>query len=80
MKKVGKITHYFSKIGVAIVQLEDELSVGQSIKISGHDKEFTQEVKSIQSEHQQVEKATKGQSVGLKIDQEVKEGDEVYLV
>lgn len=80
MKKVGKIGHYFSKIGVAVVDLEDDLAVGQTIKISGHDKEFTQTVASLQFEHQQVEKALKDQSVGLKIDQPVGEGDEVYLV
>jgi len=77
---VGKITHYFDKIGVAVVEVLSPLKVGDQIKISGHDNEFTQEVTSMQVEHQQVEEAQKGQAVGMKVDQPVKEGDEVYKV
>ncbi len=78
--KVGKITHYFDKIGVAVVELSDKLAVGDQIKISGHDNEFTMTVSSMQIEHQQIQEAQKGQTVGLKVDQPVKEGDEVYRV
>jgi len=77
---VGKITHYFDKIGVAVVEVLAPIKVGDQIKISGHGKEFTQEVTSMQIEHQQVEEAQKGQTVGMKVDQPVKEGDEVYKV
>lgn len=78
--KVGKITHYYDKIGVAVVELTDTLSVGDTIKISGHGREFTQQVQSMQIEHEQVEVAKKGQAIGLKVDQEAKEGDEVYRI
>jgi len=78
--KVGKITHYFDKIGVAVVELSDRLAVGDTIKISGHDREFTMKVESMQVEHQQIQEAQKGQTIGMKVDQEVKEGDEVYKV
>lgn len=78
--KVGKITHYFDKIGVAVVELEDRLAVGDQIKISGRGNEFTMTVSSMQVEHQQIQEAQKGQTVGLKVDQPVKEGDEVYKV
>jgi len=77
---VGKITHYFDKIGVAVVEVLSPLKVGDQIKISGHGNEFTQEVTSMQIEHQQVQEAQKGQTVGMKVDQPVKEGDEVYKV
>jgi len=77
---VGKITHYFDKISVAVVEVLAPIKVGDQIKISGHGKEFTQEVTSMQIEHQQVEEAQKGQTVGMKVDQAVKEGDEVYKV
>ncbi len=78
---VGKITHYFDKIGVAVVEITDNtLKVGDKIKIKGHDKEFEQEVSSMQVEHQNVEQAAKGEAVGLKVDQPVKEGDEVYKI
>jgi len=78
--KVGKITHYFDKIGVAVVELSDSLSVGDNIKISGHDSELTMPVTSMQIEHEQIKEAKKGDTVGMKVDQEVKEGDEVYKV
>ncbi|MCX7779265.1 MAG: hypothetical protein N2259_03450 [Patescibacteria group bacterium] len=79
-KQIGKITHYFGKISVGVIELSDELKVGETIKIVGHGREFTQKVESMQIEHQNVEKAGKGESVGLKVDQPVKEGDVVYKV
>lgn len=78
--KVGKVTHYFDKIGVAVVELSAPLSAGDSIKISGHDKDFTMNVSSMQVEHEQIQDAKKGNTVGMKVDQPVVEGDEVYKV
>lgn len=79
-QKIGKVTHYYTKIGVGIVKLTVPLAVGDKIKISGHDKEFTQEVTSLQIEHQSINQAKAGDIVGLKVDQPVKENDEVYKV
>lgn len=80
-KQIGKITHYYDKIGVAIIELLQELKAGDMIKIVNRDgSEFTQAVSSIQLEHQPIEKANKGQSVGVKVDQKVKENDLVYAV
>lgn len=79
-QKIGKVTHYYNKIGVAVVELTKPLSVGDKIKISGHDKEFTQEVASMQMEHQEIKKAKAKESIGLKVDQPVKENDEVFKV
>jgi len=78
--KVGKITHYYDKIGVAVVELTDSLAVGDTIKISGQEKEFTMNVTSMQAEHQQIQTAKKGDAIGMKVDQAVSEGDEVYRV
>lgn len=79
-KKIGKVTHYYDKIGVAIIELAAPLKVGDMVKFSGHDNEFTQEVSSIQIEHEKVDKAGKGSVVGVKVDQRVKENDIVYAV
>ncbi|MFN3301929.1 MAG: U32 family peptidase C-terminal domain-containing protein [Patescibacteria group bacterium] len=79
-QEIGKITHYFSKISVGVVELSGELKVGDTIKIVGHGREFTQKVESMQIEHKNVEKAGKGESIGLKVDQPVKEGDIVYKI
>ena len=78
--KIGKVTHYYDKIGVAVIELNNSLAAGDEIKISGHDNEFTQKVESMQVEHKAVEKAKKGDLVGLKVDKKVKEGDEVFRV
>lgn len=79
-KLIGKIIHYYDKIGVAVLDLSGDLKAGETIRISGHGNEFTQTVSSMQVEHQQIEQAKKGDTVGMKTDQPVKEGDEVYQV
>lgn len=78
--KIGEVTHYYDKIGVAVVELTGSLAVGDEIRISGHGNEFTQKVESMQIEHENVKEAKKGQAIGLKIDQKVKDGDEVFKV
>lgn len=78
--KIGKITHYYDKIGVAVIELDQILKSGDKIKISGHDNEFNQEVSSMQVEHQKISEAKKGDIVGLKVDKAVKPGDLVYLI
>lgn len=77
-KKVGKVSHYYDKIGVAVVDLTVGLKKGDKIKIIKDDEEFEQEVQSMQVDHKEVNTAKKGDSVGLKVDQEVKRKAEVY--
>jgi putative protease len=79
-KLVGKITHYFTKISVAVVELSSELKAGDRILIEGMATDFQQGVESMQIEHEKIEKAGKGQSVGLKMEQRVREGDLVFKV
>jgi len=76
--KVGSITHYYDRIGVAVMEVLAPVKVGDRIKIKGHEREFEQKVASMQIEHENVEKAKKGDNIGLKIEQPVKKGDEVY--
>ena len=79
MFKIGKVTHYYDKIGVAIVELGGQLSVGDKIKfVRGGEDVFEQNVDSIQIEHEKKESAKKGEVVGLKVEKEVKEGAEVF--
>ncbi len=79
--KIGKVTHYYDKIGVAVVELGSSLTNGDKIKfIRGGEDLFEQEVSSMQIEHKQVKSAKKGDVIGLKVEQEVKEGAEVYKV
>lgn len=76
--KVGKVTHYFDKIGVAVVELTGPLLTGDLIKISGKKGDFTMTVGSMQIEHEQIKEAKKGSTIGMKVDQPVTEGDEVF--
>lgn len=79
MFKIGKVSHYYDKIGVAIVELDGQLSVGDKIKfVRGGEDIFEQSVDSIQIEHEKKESASKGEVVGLKVEKEVKEGAEVF--
>jgi len=78
-QKIGKIEHYYSKIGVGIVKLTKGLKIGDTIHIKGHSSDFSQKVESMQLEHQDIQEAKKGQSIGIKVDEKVREGDEVFL-
>ena len=79
-KPIGKIAHYFTKISVAVIELSDELKVGDRISIEGATSNFEQAVNSMQIEHDNVQSATAGQSIGLKVDQRVRQGDLVFKI
>lgn len=77
---IGKITHYFGKIEVGIIELSKKLNVGDTIHIKGGTTDFEQEIDSMQIEHEDIEKAKKKDVIGLKVKEKVREGDEVYKV
>lgn len=78
-KLVGKITHYYNGIGVGIIELSDKLKRGDAVHIKGKSSDFEQIVDSMQIEHDQIDEAQRGNVVGIKVKEKVKEGDEVYL-
>lgn len=77
-QEIGKITHYYSNISVAIIELQDNLKVGESIHIKGHSSDFTQSIDSMQIEHASVTEAKAGDVVGIKVAQKVHPNDKVY--
>jgi translation elongation factor EF-1alpha len=79
-REVGKVSHYFSKIGVAVIELTDTLKQGQTIHIKGATTDFTQNVDSMQVEHATVAEAKKGESIGMKVKDHVREHDQVFVV
>lgn len=79
-KQIGRVTHYFNKIGVAIIELEDELRAGDTIHVKGSTTDFQEKVESMQIEHEQVQAAKKGQAIGLKVKEHVREHDIVYKI
>ena len=76
--EVGRITHFFTRISVAVVELSAPLAVGDRIVIKGPTTDFEQVVESMQIEHENVERAEAGQSIGLKVVQRAREKDVVY--
>lgn len=80
-KKIGEVVKFFAKPSVAAVHLTDgELLIGDSIKFSGHTTEFTDVIQSMEVDNKPVQKAAAGQSIGLKVSDRVRPGDEVFKV
>lgn len=80
-KKIGVVSHYFSKVGVGTIKLTDgPLNVGDTVHIKGRTTDLTQKVESMQLEHQNIESAKNGDDVGIKVNEHVREHDEVYKV
>ena len=77
--QVGKVSHYFSKIGVAVIEVTDgSIKVGDEIRVKGHTSDFRQKVTSMQIEQDKIEIAEPGQSIGMKMNEPVRQHDIVY--
>ena len=79
-KLIGKVIHYFDKIQVAVIALTAPLKVGDAIRIVGGDVDFEQAVDSMEVEHEKIDKAKKGDEVGMKVSEKVRDGYRVYKV
>lgn len=79
-KEVGKVSSYFSHVGVAAIKLSRVLKVGDKIHIKGHTTDFEQKVDSMQIEKKTVAKAKKGDHIGIKVPEKVRPSDTVFLV
>ena len=77
---MGKISHFFPKINVAVVELTGTLKKGDKIEIGGKTEPFEQTVESMQVEHKDIAEAKAGDDVGMKVDKPVKPGDQVFKV
>jgi putative protease len=80
LEQIGSIRHYYTKIGVAVIDLTAKITVGDTIRIKGMTSDFTQKVDSMQIEHANVQSAGAGQSIGLKVTDKVRVGDLVYKI
>lgn len=77
--QVGKVTHYFAKIGVAVIEVTSGgIKVGDEIHLKGHTTDFKQKVNSMQVEHENVDIAEPGKSVGIKVEEPARANDLVY--
>lgn len=79
-KEIGHVSHYFGKPQVAAIVLKDSLKVGDRISIEGHTTDFELVVDSIQIEHESLQEAKKGDNVGIRVPEKVREHDVVYKI
>ncbi len=79
-KLIGRITHFFGNIGVAVIEVSDRLRAGDTIRIVGGNVDFEEKVDSMEMDHQRVSEAKKGNSVGVKVSQKVHEGYKVFRI
>lgn len=75
---IGRVTHYYPRIGVAAVVLENHITKGDRIHIHGPHDDLHQSVTSMELDHVPISEADAGQDVGIKVVERVHEGDLVY--
>ncbi len=79
-KEIGEVSSYFSHVNVAAIKLSSSLKVGDKIHIKGHTTDFEQKIKSMQIDKKPVEKAKKGDHIGIKVQEKVRPNDKVFLI
>lgn len=79
-KPIGKVVHWYDKIGVAVVKLAGALKVGDKVKVKHGADEFEETVSSMQFDHAPVASGKTGQEVAIKLSRKAGEGSEVYAV
>ncbi len=79
-KEIGKVSSYFSHVGVAAIKLSGTLKVGNKVHIKGHTTDFEVDIDSMQIERKDVKKAKKGDHIGIKVPEKVRPSDKVFLV
>jgi len=79
-KEIGKVSSYFSHVGVAAIKLSGKLKVGDKVHIKGHTTDFEVKVGSMQIERKDVKSAKKGDHIGIKVPEKVRPHDTVFLI
>jgi hypothetical protein len=77
-KLVGEVSHFYKRIGVAVIDLVDVVQIGDQVHFLGRHTDFRQEVISMQIEHQSISEAGKGQEIAMKVEQRVQNRDKVF--
>lgn len=79
-KEIGRVSHYFGGPSVAAIELTGKIEVGDRISFAGHTTDFEMVVESMQIEHASVQQAGRGESIGIKVPQKVREHDVVFKI
>lgn len=78
-KAVGRVTHFYREIKVAVVKFSKPIKQGTEVSFRGATTDFKQKLDSMQYDHKALATAPKGKQVGVKVKSRVREGDQVYL-
>ena len=79
-KQIGTVSNYFDHVKVAAIKLTGPLKKGERVEIKGGEVDFKQKVAGIQIQHEKVEKAKKGDEIGIKVNKRVRKGYKVFRV
>ena len=79
-KEIGRVSGYFSNVGVAAIKLSGALKVGDKVHVKGHTTDFEKKIASMQIEKEKVKKAKKGDHIGIKVPEKVRPNDRVLLI
>ena len=77
-KQIGVVSNYFKHVKAAAIKLSAPLSVGDKIKITGGEKEIEMTVDSMEVNRERIEKAKKGDEIGMLVPEDVHKGYKVY--
>jgi len=77
-KPIGTVTHFYGGIGVAIIKFNRPMKLGETLRFRGAHTDFEQKISSMQYDHKDIKAAKKGQEIGMKVDDKVREGDSIY--
>ena len=79
-KQIGTVSNYFEHVKAAAIKLTAPLKVGDTLHITGGENDFEQPVKSMQINREDVEKAKKGEEVGIIVKEKVRKGSGDYRI
>ena len=79
-EKIGVVSHFFDKVSVAAIKLEGDVKAGDMIHIKGATTDFTDKIKSMQINREDVESAGAGDEIGIKVPEKCRSNDEVFKV
>ncbi len=78
--RLGEVTHFYDRISVAVIKLSNPLAKGDLVHFLGYGSDFTQEITSMQIEHESIDAAKKGDEIALKVVKSVKPKTAVFLI
>jgi len=79
-KEIGRVSSYFSHVGVAAIKLSGKLKVGDKVHIKGHTTDFEIAIEGMQIERKDIKQGKKGDHIGIKVPEKVRPNDAVLII